>query len=500
MSDLKTLVQSCTVRVETYTYNGDLVARGSGFFVAPGLVLTCAHVVQFAYEDPQQYSIRIGQDDERTCAAQIEKCVLGEELEPGIAFPDVALLAVNWGDHLCVYLHKSLFSTIEVDTTLYSYGFSDIHPILGEPCTFSVEGTYGTSEKLVKLKASQVRGGMSGAPLLDETVGKVCGIIKRTRDEDSPLGGIAIPIKAVLTEFEELWKKQIDFHDRNDRWKNALTSDQFDKGGYDRDAALAVVPLETIINFSKHINDFQQKLHSSFSSVILVEDEISGIGKSTLLKRLMHDCRVRQFRFSYIEFQETNSPGLNEVIQRIGYHLELSKIQSPQDLARALKNLNDMLPSEKCVIFFDGFEYAPESIINWLLDDFLHLLRPGSNFPRNVSNILIIIAGQRKIPSISELNRRWGEGTWRDYITTSSELGELKPWTEDEIREYAQVIGLNEQQVGAVVKALKCIEGLEKIQSPVTPFTWSFTMKLVAEYNITSHDIVLARMATSLIR
>ena len=37
--------------------------------------------------------------------------------------------------------------------------------------------------------------GFSGAPLLNRRTGAVCGIIRRTRNEETDLGGYAIPVK-----------------------------------------------------------------------------------------------------------------------------------------------------------------------------------------------------------------------------------------------------------------------------------------------------------------
>jgi hypothetical protein len=45
---------------------------------------------------------------------------------------------------------------------------------------------------------------MSGAPLLNQRTGKVCGIVKFTRDRSFDLGGGAIPTRVILEQFPQL--------------------------------------------------------------------------------------------------------------------------------------------------------------------------------------------------------------------------------------------------------------------------------------------------------
>ncbi|MFC4013561.1 NACHT domain-containing protein [Nonomuraea purpurea] len=59
-------------------------------------------------------------------------------------------------------------------------------------------------QPLLKLKEGQVRPGMSGAGVLNLRTGAVCGILVATRDRNSDLGGRAIPVRTVLSEFPGL--------------------------------------------------------------------------------------------------------------------------------------------------------------------------------------------------------------------------------------------------------------------------------------------------------
>ncbi len=198
MSLLYELLHQCTVRI-----SGQKI-HGTGFFVAPGLILTCAHVVKDSL-NRNMVEISWG---ERFYYAQVVQCLL--EL-------DVALLSLPLSKHPCVYLHKD----VEPFDWIYSYGYTDKHPE-GESANFSLEGKSGED---LKLKDGQVRPGLSGAPLLNRRTSCVCGMIQKTRDRDSALGGIALPIDIILKAFPELDGKQQSFHQRDHQWISLLKSD-----------------------------------------------------------------------------------------------------------------------------------------------------------------------------------------------------------------------------------------------------------------------------------
>ena len=130
---------------------------------------------------------------------------------------DLALLRVNVSDHPCVYLHDEPMPRDPVD----SYGYSDTFPH-GDTITGECEGWTQDTQLLLKFKMAQVRPGMSGAPLLNERTGSVCGIIKQSRDRESDLGGRAIPTTTVLHVFPELVDLQQAFHQQDPRWMNGL--------------------------------------------------------------------------------------------------------------------------------------------------------------------------------------------------------------------------------------------------------------------------------------
>jgi S1-C subfamily serine protease len=103
--DLEALLRRCTVRVE----QGQ--GHGTGFFVAPGLVVTCAHVVETT--DSQTTPVPIYWQGQ-TYRAHIEKIFASP-------YPDLALLRTELQEHPCVYLHTA----ITLDDPLYSFSYPD---------------------------------------------------------------------------------------------------------------------------------------------------------------------------------------------------------------------------------------------------------------------------------------------------------------------------------------------------------------------------------------
>ena len=202
------LLADCTVRILSNS------ASGTGFFVAPGLILTCAHVIANAQQGGmQKLPVKVfwkGQE----YSAQVS-------VSRDAPYPDLALLQAPISDHPCVLLHGGA----EPFSELYSYGYGDIES-QGASTTFACEGWAGDQHELLKFKEGQVRPGMSGSPVLNRQTGSVCGIVQISRDRTNALGGKAMLAKVVLREFPELEEKQRQFHLQDRRWVNALIPQQ----------------------------------------------------------------------------------------------------------------------------------------------------------------------------------------------------------------------------------------------------------------------------------
>jgi len=204
------LLRQCMVRVSV-----PKGTQGTGFFVAPGQILTCAHVVAVAQE--QNLGVEVtwwkGQKaiEEQTIPARIKEW-------RDSSYPDLALLEVELAEHPCV----SLGEAAEPFDTFYGYGCPEDYPN-GDAVTLECEGWSNEPRAMLKLKRGQLKSGFSGTPLLNRRTGRVCGLVKLSRDVETDLGGRAIPTKTVLQEFPELVDLQKAYHQAHKEWSSGTT-------------------------------------------------------------------------------------------------------------------------------------------------------------------------------------------------------------------------------------------------------------------------------------
>lgn len=201
--DIYELLQLCTVRVFP---KGAKKEWGSGFFVAPGLVLTCAHVVK----RHQEMAICLEWQNQPLLGVVTVQSVLPDS-------PDIALLHVELSDGLsppCVCLAPE----IKPFARLYVYGYPDLSAE-GGPVTLDSEGcAMRQGLKLIQAKGGQVRPGHSGAPVLNVETGNVCGMVRISRGRSTDFGGLAVPVSVVLEHLPALASDNQDFHRRDPCW------------------------------------------------------------------------------------------------------------------------------------------------------------------------------------------------------------------------------------------------------------------------------------------
>lgn len=184
-------LQKCTVRLRIGS------EQGTGFFVAPGLILTCAHVVAgvgsgsidvFWKTENQNYTAKV------------------EQLRNDWTL-DLALLRLEADvpNQPCVYFEQACPQT-EDDLYIFGYpkdcyeDYSD-----GDSATFKYEGeSFKGNIVWHKLKEGQIKEGFSGSPLLNLRTGGVCGIVNISRNTTSDLGGRAVSASVILSQFQEL--------------------------------------------------------------------------------------------------------------------------------------------------------------------------------------------------------------------------------------------------------------------------------------------------------
>ena len=182
---------------------------GTGFFVAPGYLLTCEHVVRHASDFPIQ--VRWQQQD------NFAKAYVEESFKEY----DIALLWFDPSSNAlpCVYLCDEL----EVGDEIYLFGYPDTDYENGRPVTPEFEGFTGDEPPFIMLEQGQLQPGMSGAALLNRRTGKVCGMAKFTRDKFTDMGGGGVKTAVIMQQLPKLVQLQKEFHQRDDRWRKYLS-------------------------------------------------------------------------------------------------------------------------------------------------------------------------------------------------------------------------------------------------------------------------------------
>ncbi|OIJ63597.1 trypsin-like peptidase domain-containing protein [Streptomyces mangrovisoli] len=221
---LQQLLERCRVFVDGAT-------EGTGFFVAPGFVLTNAHVAGGEAGPPAQVHW-CGQEYQAVVrAASADSPERGGLL---YAFPDLAIVELLEppDSHPCVWLDMTWPSP---GAPLAATGYTDTLR-LGSPAprlvTLTAGGrTHDPAGPLLELVAGEIPPGHSGGPVLDLTSGAVCAVVKATRLEDSDMGGYAVTVDALRLLDPEVYRTVIDAHDRfhqdDRRWRDL--SDQVER-------------------------------------------------------------------------------------------------------------------------------------------------------------------------------------------------------------------------------------------------------------------------------
>lgn len=273
---LTDLLENCTVRIEVGQY------LGTGFFVAPGLILTCAHVIK--PQPGRNPPIRVFYKKKHYKSEKIsrEHIFIGD-------YPDLALLRVDIPKHPCVYLDGDF----QVRDEFYSYGYTLNQP-KGEGITVDCEGTYDEEYRLIKLKIGEIQEGASGSPLLSSRTERVCGMIQLSRDTGSDKGGFAFPMESIHSYFPDLLDVNKKFHGIDKRWEvagsglisqaSSIVATEFKKPG-------------TIVAPGKKLFGREELMKKIISSLYeqqrVLLSGITGIGK-TFIAENVAECLLQE--------------------------------------------------------------------------------------------------------------------------------------------------------------------------------------------------------------
>ena len=195
---------------------------GAGFFVAPGMVLTCAHV---AGQD-RDLVVRWERDRRQPQVARVVGItVLADMGDPIPAleagYPDIAVLQVaGFSGHPCVGIDSSW--PIQRDHFLI-FGYPREGGAMRlTPAGLTYRGTNGTMPLVyLDLASDTIKPGMSGAAVLNLRTGGVCGVVVASKHAARPDGALAIPWSAIAANLSEVLAANQAFQRTDERWSEA---------------------------------------------------------------------------------------------------------------------------------------------------------------------------------------------------------------------------------------------------------------------------------------
>ncbi|MER5464583.1 VMAP-related conflict system protein [Streptomyces sp. NPDC002668] len=190
--------------------SGPGMRGGSGFFVGSGLIVTCAHVVAVAAAEGTKVAA------ERARVSWLDGHAEGSVRALPSAhsgnglwkYPDLALITLDEPvpEHPWAPI---MDETPRIGQRLYAAGYSSVYetvPRLGVSAVEYESPLSYDGNAVLQLKSGELAAGKSGGPLLDLERGEVCGVVTTTRRENIDMGGLALPMSAVRSEFPEMWE------------------------------------------------------------------------------------------------------------------------------------------------------------------------------------------------------------------------------------------------------------------------------------------------------
>ena len=217
---LESLLRDCTVRVT----GGPM--PGAGFFVAPGKVLTCVHVIG----ESAALVVLWERDGQPVLEVPVSGrvAVLADRGRPIPAldrdYPDIAVLEVDGlDDHPCVDIDPS-WPSGEDRFLVFGYPMEG-GAVQLTPARLTYRGAHGVAPTTyLDLASDTIKPGMSGAAVLNLRSGAVCAVVVASKHPAHPDGALAIPWSAVATELGEVLAVNRAFHLGDTRWGEAAAA------------------------------------------------------------------------------------------------------------------------------------------------------------------------------------------------------------------------------------------------------------------------------------
>ncbi|HAC63148.1 MAG TPA: hypothetical protein DCF68_06305 [Cyanothece sp. UBA12306] len=383
-------LKKCVVKI---SHEGGKNHDGSGFFVTPRLIVTCAHVCQKAHGKRIFIEIK---DTQKCYFVKVKFCSEDEKIL------DLAVLELE--DTRAEFSYVYLDETINIEDQLDTFGYPDNYPT-GDVGRFDYVGVDG--DNLLKFKGDRVRPGLSGSPLLNLTTNKVCGMVIITLDRNQGLGGRAILTSTIFEHLSEVRSFQQSCYQKVNPFVPL--------NGKIEDVSL-VFGRESIIE------DIFDILNVG-SGVALIGE--SGMGKSSLLNVIKYQCESNlnsPRKPIYLDFG-------NIITGNDFYYGLCSQVGINCDYDNPLKGvpLEEELRRYRLLLLLDGLrrDMVWEGFTNPVRNQLRSLANTGLDAP-----LRLVIAANR---SLDELFADSAGGSPFDNVCLEVEI---EPWDETIIRNF----------------------------------------------------------------
>jgi tetratricopeptide (TPR) repeat protein len=270
---------------------------GAGFFVAPGKVLTCLHVVG----DSPDLVVRWERDGCPATTAPVigRVAALADRGRPIPAleqdYPDIAILQVDGpAGHPCVGIDLDWPSSHD---SFQVFGYPrEGGAVRLTPARLIYRGTHGTQPTaFLDLASDTIKPGMSGAAVLNLRSGGVCGVVVASKHPSHPDGALAIPWSAIATDLSDILAANRAFHQQDHRWDQAAASGAPRRPpgrGWPTDVSARLPVRVRTLGRGKELGQAVANA-VAVSPVPTVVLGTAGIGKTNLTTALIYDQQVK---------------------------------------------------------------------------------------------------------------------------------------------------------------------------------------------------------------
>lgn len=346
ISSLERLVRDCTVQVI-----GE--ERGTGFFLAPGIVITCVHVTGRQHPPTVRWQRDEQSVVEVTASGPARTLDHAEGPIPALhsLYPDIAVIEVpELTGHPCVAVDDDWPDDLD---TFYVCGYPrEGGAELLTPARLRYRGIHATDPAAyIDLGGDIVKPGISGAALVNLRTGAVCGVLVATKHPRQPDGGLAVHWAAAKGDLEGPLAANRAFHRQDQRW-NAMVAQRRRRRrppGIIRPLPENFEPRDDLLAQAK---DALLAASPSGRARVVGLVGMGGTGKSVLACALAHDDEIkRAFEdgIVWLEFGQRADP----VARQIELADAFGDDRRAVDPWHRLHNLEELLAGARCLVILD---------------------------------------------------------------------------------------------------------------------------------------------------